>query len=1002
VSEPAVQGGSVTAEQLLELRASEARFRAFIEHARDAIIEIDPAAKILYASPRFATMTGYPLDLVEGHSGLDFVHPDDLAVVDDLRAHAMETETGVEVIFRFRHSNGSWRWFELAGQPFRTPDGELRAVLIVRDVTERIRLEQDRLAQMELESRIAELSRRLMAVDSENLDRGVQQELAAAAAMGTADRCYLVSTMSPGDTRSFEWTADGIADRGEFFTSDSPRNNMWATRQLLDGNVVRVPDVETLPEEARASHNHMRELGVQSFLLIPVRAGKLLVAVLGFHCVSEPKVWSDHEVYVLRLAAELFVSALRRRGAEAAFHASEDRFRALSENAEDAIVEIDEEGRFQYANPSYESLVGYTLDELRVMAPFELVLPGERERMRQMHEHATAEPGSAGTLLYNVRHRDGSHLCLEASGRGFCDATQAFRMVAVIRDVTEREQNQRSLERQLGLETQTAVLSRRFLALSTSEVDDGIREGVAAVGRLAEADRCWLVPADLDDAPAFEWSRTGRPIVGSGAGNPEIFELPWVSESFRADGVLHIASPDDLPEAGSDVQRMMRIRGVRSFLAIRLASERGVLGYMGFETHRSERSWDEETMRLLRFVGELFVSALKRKRAEIDLASSQAQLLQAQKMEAVGTLAGGVAHDFNNQLAVILGNARHLLRGGHNEAESRDALVDLERAAEHCAQLTHSLLAFSRQAPAQVRPVDVNEVLMDARELLVPLMPSSIEFDVLRSGELEPVCADPTQLQQVIVNLAVNARDAMPDGGSLSVSSRNRQFTADEAAELGFASSGVFVEVVVADSGTGMDETTRSRIFEPFFTTKGTGKGTGLGLATAYGIVQSLDGAIDVESELGSGTSFRILLPCTSEHDSDPGDVDTPSDGSGNETVLLVEDEDAVRRLVARMLSEKGYSVLEATDGIDALRISQDHEGEIDLAVTDLVMPNLSGEELARRLVLSRPEMGVLFISGFADRDPDLANSSLLGKPFTQPELLARVRALLDGPAGAI
>jgi len=371
--------------------------------------------------------------------------------------------------------------------------------------------------------------------------------------------------------------------------------------------------------------------------------------------------------------------------------------------------------------------------------------------------------------------------------------------------------------------------------------------------------------------------------------------------------------------------------------------------------------------------------------------------VQSQKMEAVGTLAGGIAHDFNNQLAVILGNARHLTGRIGSEPELHDSLGDLERAAEHCAQLTQSLLAFSRQTPAQPRPLDVARALWDVKKLLAPMISSSISIDVDPAQDLQWALADPIQFQQIVVNLAVNARDAMPEGGELLIRARNREIRRDRA-ELLALRPGHYVEVSVSDTGVGMDESTRSRIFDPFFTTKPPGQGTGLGLATVYGIVQEGGGAIEVDSRLGAGSTFRALLPATADEFEGNDDASEGERARGSETILLVEDEDSVRRLLERILSDQGYEVLVARDGVDALRISQSFEGAIDLIVTDLMMPNLSGEELASRLLISRPEMRVMFVSGYSERIPTLPQSKLIHKPFEEPALLTEVRELLDRP----
>ena len=379
------------------------------------------------------------------------------------------------------------------------------------------------------------------------------------------------------------------------------------------------------------------------------------------------------------------------------------------------------------------------------------------------------------------------------------------------------------------------------------------------------------------------------------------------------------------------------------------------------------------------------------------------QLRQAVKMEAVGRLAGGIAHDFNNLLTAIIGSADLLLEDLDPESPARDDVAEIRRAGERAAQLTRQLLAFSRQQPLTPRVIDVNALVADMDRLLRRLIGEDVELRTVLTPDLGAVRADAGQLEQVIMNLAVNARDAMPRGGKLTIETANADL--DEAYTLDHVSvrPGPCVMIAVSDTGSGMDRETLAHLFEPFFTTKEVGKGTGLGLATVYGIVKQSGGHVWVYSEPGRGTTFKIYLPLVIEPVEGLGPATAPVTLQGSETVLVVENEAPVRELARRMLEAKGYAVLTAATPADALALVERHKEPIHLAVTDVILPGMDGPELARRLEKAQPGLRVLFVSGYANEaivhqgvlDPGVA---YLPKPFTADALARKVREVLNAP----
>ncbi len=393
------------------------------------------------------------------------------------------------------------------------------------------------------------------------------------------------------------------------------------------------------------------------------------------------------------------------------------------------------------------------------------------------------------------------------------------------------------------------------------------------------------------------------------------------------------------------------------------------------------------------------INAVKMRRDRIRL---EEQFRQAQKMEAVGRLAGGVAHDFNNLLTVITGYSDMLLASRDLKPAQRTALEEIRRSAERGGALTHQLLAFSRRQPLEARTLRVNDLVMQIEKLLHRLIGEDIELVTIPAASQDAVEADPGRLEQVIMNLAVNARDAMPSGGKLTIETGTVHLDESYSARRLGVQPGPHVTISITDSGIGMDDETQSHLFEPFFTTKKPGRGTGLGLATAYGIIRQSGGAIGMFSELGKGTTARIYLPLAkgkalpvAEKAAGRGTL------TGAETILVVEDEARVRKLMVDVLMSRGYTVLEATRGQEAVRISKKHKGKIDLALVDVVMPEMSGPDLVRELLPSRPQMRVLYISGYTEEAivhhgiPESGNA-FLQKPFVPDALALKVREVLD------
>jgi len=475
--------------------------------------------------------------------------------------------------------------------------------------------------------------------------------------------------------------------------------------------------------------------------------------------------------------------------------------------------------------------------------------------------------------------------------------------------------------------------------------------------------------------------------------------------------VLVVNDPADDPRLPPVYQASMRELGYRAWMGVPLKAGDRVIGVLGIRTARDAGFSEQDLLTAEAFAAQAAVALQngrlyhETRQAYEELSSTQEQLTQARKMEAIGRLAGGVAHDFNNLLLVMIGRSQLLLRQLEADDPSRAGIELIENTAVRAADLTRQLLAFSRKQMLRPVVIDLNTIVSDMGEMLRRVIGEDIAFHTAMAPELGHVRADRTQIEQIILNLTVNARDAMPSGGRLTLETANVELDAAYARAHLEVRPGSYVMLAVSDTGTGMDAATRARIFEPFFTTKGPGRGTGLGLATVYGIVKQSGGHIWVYSEPERGTAFKIYLPRVA----DPADAAGVVSASrhltrGHETVLVVEDEVAVRELATEILRAEGYEVLAAADARQALEISRRHPGRIHLLLTDVVMPGLSGRQLAEGIVGERPDIAILYMSGYTDNavvhhgvlDGDAA---FLQKPFSPDTLTQYVRTLLDRSA---
>lgn len=633
---------------------------------------------------------------------------------------------------------------------------------------------------------------------------------------------------------------------------------------------------------------------------------------------------------------------------------AEARVRAVVEGTPSGVVMTDRDGRIVLVNRETERLFGYSRDELAGQ-PVEMLLPaGLREAHTGYRSGFVSSPQmramGAGRDLFGLR-KDGQQIPVEI-GLNPLQTDEGMFVLASVVDITNRKQAEQALR--------DSEARFRELAENIREVFFIVDPGLDRVLYLS---------------PAYE-TVFGHP-------RDEAFATPsrWLATVHPKDRGYMEAAREAALQSGAPGRFTFRI--VRDGGEIRWI--RGEVSAL--------RNKEGVPARLVGTAEDV-----------TDLKKTEEQFLQAQKMEGVGRLAGGVAHDFNNLLTVILGETQFALDDLPADHGSRSGLEEVYRAGERAAGLTRQLLAFSRQQVFAPTVFALNDLVADTEKMFRRMIGEDIALKTIPGPEVCLVKADRGQIEQVLMNLVVNARDAMPDGGSLVIETSSTVLD-EEFAGIHSVQPGAFGVVSVTDSGAGMTDEVKARVFEPFFTTKEQGKGTGLGLATVFGIVKQSGGYVTLYSERGSGTTFRFYLPRVTTTGSATLVESSPIAARGSETILLAEDDDAVRAFTIRALQGQGYTVLEAGNAAEALMIVNGHKGPLDLLVTDVVMPGGSGADLARDVQEKRPGLKVLYVSGYtgeaaAQRKLLESGVPFLHKPFTRHDLAAKVRGTLDGGRG--
>jgi two-component system cell cycle sensor histidine kinase/response regulator CckA len=699
------------------------------------------------------------------------------------------------------------------------------------------------------------------------------------------------------------------------------------------------------------------------FLLVLLAAGSLLIAKRMVNPVVEMKdaalrasggdldakipVVLKNELGMLAQAFNQMTSRLTDLNGE--IQKNKGRFTSLIESSSELMCIADTQGFFTFVSPSVEKLLGYSVHELMGRNMFGFIHPDDVELMKAaVHTAGADESGGSRHETIRVMDRRGKWRSLQTTAKNLSDDSAGGGIIINAHDVTEK-----------------------------IEAAEALRDSEERYRSFFEEDLTGDYIATTDGA-----------ILSCNPAFARILGVPTVEEVKRHN--LYSFYPDS-----TDFERFLNLIREKRRLSCHEKEMRNLQGGLVVVVENAIGTFDQRG-ELVEIKGYIFDNTERQQLEE--------KLYQVQKMEAVGRLAGGIAHDFNNLLTAIIGYSDMLLMNSPLDRDSYENAHEIRKAAERAATLTQQLLAYSRRQLLQPKVIDINYLVSNMELMLRRLIGEDIQLDTRMDPELMPVKADPGQIEQVIMNLVVNSRDAMPQGGSISIETRNVSLDHRYCIEYPEITPGSYVLLSVRDTGCGMDEETIGRIFDPFFTTKEVGKGTGLGLSMVFGIVKQSGGHITVQSEPNRGTTFNVYLPVMEESETAQGTlVSERSFRKGCESILVVEDEDVVRRMICRVLGNCGYRVYEADGPASALRITEKmQQGDIELVVTDIIMPQMNGRTLSVHLLKRFTSLKILFISGYTEEAIIQQgilekNTPYLQKPFTMETLMRKVREMLDG-----
>lgn len=916
------------------------RYDELVENANDCIFTLDSEGNFTSVNLAVEKLTGYSRQEIFKLNFSDVLAPENVDYLSKLLDPQNTDNPTANNEVKIIGKNGKTNILEISSRPLSLKDNRKSIENIARDVTQRRFMQKElQAAKQRYENLIETANEGILTVDSD----------------------FRVTLVNAKFCEIIGYQADELIGQ--------------SLPDLFNENLLK----DSSNSEILLSKNTKESVD----FLFSRPDGKKIWLLVSSSPISYNGEFQGH----LFMATEI----TERKNTENMLRESEERFRILFEQSPIGGVICDMNANIVASNQAASKMLGYNQDELKQLRimDFEVVL--KEDEILGIHEKSS---DSLENFQFETKHRTKSgeiKNVLVTSTNLHIDG-QEFGFASFL-DITERKNAVEALSKS------ESRLQKLYHIISNSELNSS--------DRIKKLLRLGIDEFAIENAFIGEIKNNNYRVV-------EVVSVTdFISVGFVCDlrntfceEVLQrndLVVIEDAANTSWCNHPAHKILGTQVYLGIPIEISGKLYGTLCFSSNNSlKASFTKGDCEFLRLMAQWINAELTRRNAEEALRLSEEQLLQVQKLESVGRLAGGIAHDFNNMLTAINGYSDLTLNQIGENDRLRHNIVEIKKAGERSAALTQQLLAFSRKQILKPKIININQTVSDISALLGRLIGEDISLIKILDFAVNPIEVDPGQLSQVIVNLAINARDAMPKGGSLTIETKNVQYDDKSAKKIFGGKAGQYVLISVSDTGVGMTKEVKSRLFEPFFTTKDVGEGTGLGLATVYGFIKQSDGYITVDSKPGEGATFNIFLPCVKQNiESEKKESARVKSKTGAETILLVEDEAILRKLSKDILLSSGYQVIEATDGKEALEMFENENPSIDLLLTDIVMPQMNGYDLWEHLNAKKPDLKVLFTSGYTGemifrsgiKDDE---TNFLKKPFSIDELTRKIREILD------